>query len=497
QIMVDIGRRSRSQPVDDVTESELHRLLGCMLEKAYTSRLLTDLPNSSPLSGSGGSEAAAALLASSNCRELIELDYKLHGCLDNTDGQLCDTYPPYLFLPSSCLRRRPEQELAYPDDFYAVCKSASKARVRGRFPAPALMFEGKLVCRSSALSAWPEAYSRSAIGVVSSWFSSMSVGRKSTPNSMAPTSGESEAADSESVASATGISSNSFFDRTRGKDMALLDCLRVRQIVDLTVEAKFYKYRVPLPLSSTEKIDKRGRYKDYKLCVIPYPGCEFFRVWSIGHGLSMSGVHFAWHNPSVTAQLRFDDQLPLCAVDIDWQRYRDWDLTRLTANYMRLLLGYLVEFPDDGGIMLHCVSGWDRTPMFISLLRCLLWSEGLCHASLSAMQLLYLTLAYDWFLFGHRLPDRMQKDECVLHYCFHFLHSVSRDRHLSMLRWYPHLQKPQQQQQPQQLTDRTVRLRQLCDIFFSAYSNAEKRRAAALAAANSASADQFNGSQLR
>uniref|UniRef100_A0A1I8G240 ferroxidase n=1 Tax=Macrostomum lignano TaxID=282301 RepID=A0A1I8G240_9PLAT len=91
----------------------------------------------------------------------------------------------------------------------------------------------------------------------------------------------------------------------------------------------------------------------------------------------------------------------------------------------------------------------------------------------------------------------MQKDECVLHYCFHFLHSVSRDRHLSMLRWYPHLQKPQQQQQPQQLTDRTVRLRQLCDIFFSAYSNAEKRRAAALAAANSASADQFNGSQLR
>uniref|UniRef100_A0A1I8FV59 ferroxidase n=1 Tax=Macrostomum lignano TaxID=282301 RepID=A0A1I8FV59_9PLAT len=70
----------------------------------------------------------------------------------------------------------------------------------------------------------------------------------------------------------------------------------------------------------------------------------------------------------------------------------------------------------------------------------------------------------------------MQKDECVLHYCFTFCTLVSRDPHLSMLRWYPHLQKPQQQQQPQQLADRTVRLRQLCDIFFSAYSNAENRR---------------------
>jgi len=52
------------------------------------------------------------------------------------------------------------------------------------------------------------------------------------------------------------------------------------------------------------------------------------------------------------------------------------------------------------GILVHCISGWDRTPLFVSLIRLSLWAEGLIHESLSAAEILYLTIAYDWFLFG-------------------------------------------------------------------------------------------------
>ena len=54
----------------------------------------------------------------------------------------------------------------------------------------------------------------------------------------------------------------------------------------------------------------------------------------------------------------------------------------------------------DGGILVHCISGWDRTPLFISLLRLSLWADAVIHRSLSPLEILYLTIAYDWFLFG-------------------------------------------------------------------------------------------------
>ena len=56
-------------------------------------------------------------------------------------------------------------------------------------------------------------------------------------------------------------------------------------------------------------------------------------------------------------------------------------------------------------------AAWDRTPLFVSLLRMLLWADGLAHASLDAAQLLYLTIAYDWLLFSHQLSDRLAKGQ--------------------------------------------------------------------------------------
>ena len=36
------------------------------------------------------------------------------------------------------------------------------------------------------------------------------------------------------------------------------------------------------------------------------------------------------------------------------------------------------HFAVDGGILVHCISGWDRTPLFISLLRLSLWAVSIC-----------------------------------------------------------------------------------------------------------------------
>lgn len=80
---------------------------------------------------------------------------------------------------------------------------------------------------------------------------------------------------------------------------------------------------------------------------------------------------------------------------------------------------------DDSGLLVHCISGWDRTPLFISLLRLSLWADSLIHSSLNEFEILYLTLAYDWYLFGHHLSNRLYKKEEIMAFCFDFLRYIA------------------------------------------------------------------------
>ncbi|XP_069418126.1 phosphatidylinositol-3,5-bisphosphate 3-phosphatase MTMR14 isoform X5 [Ovis canadensis] len=106
---------------------------------------------------------------------------------------------------------------------------------------------------------------------------------------------------------------------------------------------------------------------------------------------------------------------------------KSWDLVQQTQNYLKLLLS-IINNDDDSGLLVHCISGWDRTPLFISLLRLSLWADGLIHASLKPTEILYLTVAYDWFLFGHMLVDRLSKGEEIFFFCFNFLkHIISEE----------------------------------------------------------------------
>jgi len=73
-------------------------------------------------------------------------------------------------------------------------------------------------------------------------------------------------------------------------------------------------------------------------------------------------------------------------------------------------------------------AGWDRTPLFISLLRISLWADGVIHTTLDSYQLLYYTIAYDWMLFGHDLADRLNKGEEILFFCFDFLKYIENEQ---------------------------------------------------------------------
>ncbi|KAM7402754.1 hypothetical protein PAMP_017967 [Pampus punctatissimus] len=196
------------------------------------------------------------------------------------------------------------------------------------------------------------------------------------------------------------------FDKVRGHDIKLLRYLSVRYICDLMVENK--KVKFGLNVTSSEKVDKAQRYADFTLLSVPYPGCEFFKEYK-DRDYTAEGLVFNWNQDYVDAPLT----IPVCFtqnLNIDWTQYQSWDLVEQTQNYLKLLL-HIINSDDESGLLVHCISGWDRTPLFVSLLRLSLWADGAVHASLEPAEILYLTIAYDWFLFGHMLPDRLSKGE--------------------------------------------------------------------------------------
>ncbi|CAC5381659.1 MTMR14 [Mytilus coruscus] len=253
-----------------------------------------------------------------------------------------------------------------------LIKQARYARCRSRFAVPVIMYEGKHVCRSATLASGAEMYGRSGLDFLFSG-PEASLGPMSSPEEEEP--------------------ELQMFDRLRGQDKKLLRNLSVKYICDLMVEKK--KVKFGMNITSSEKVDKENRYADFHILTTPYPVLDV---------------------P--------DDPL-FAQLGLDWKKYRNWDIMQLTQNYLLLLLHILKE--GDSGLLVHCISGWDRTPMFISLLRLSLWADGIIHASLTPTEILYLTLAYDWYLFGHNLPDRVHKGEEILFFCFNFLTHIASD----------------------------------------------------------------------
>ncbi|EGD74505.1 hypothetical protein PTSG_05869 [Salpingoeca rosetta] len=205
----------------------------------------------------------------------------------------------------------------------------------------------------------------------------------------------------------------------RSADIQLLDALNVKWIFDLMVENRKLKYRYYV--SSSEKADAERRYDRFSIVAVPYPGVEDFAHCEADE-FDAFGKRIDWTNPRFDADVSIPYQPS--AINIDYEQYRTWNLGEITANYMKLLV-HLIATGTGEGLLLHCISGWDRTPLFTSLLRLSLWADGVSHASLSAEEALYLTVAYDWVLFGHQLSTRLSKHEAIFFFCFDFLQHLA------------------------------------------------------------------------
>uniref|UniRef100_A0A8C2WHL6 Myotubularin related protein 14 n=1 Tax=Cyclopterus lumpus TaxID=8103 RepID=A0A8C2WHL6_CYCLU len=340
------------------------------------------------------------------CLELFARDYK-YSIIHNSNGEVCGHYPQQIvFLEYECtdVERDRFESTVQIGKLQDLVNRSKLARCRGRFVCPVILYNGKHICRSSTLAGWGELYGRTGYNYIFS--------------------GGTDDAESEEVPeddSAVRNGDSQLFDKVRGLDIKLLRYLSVRYICDLMVENK--KVKFGLNVTSSEKADKVQRYADFTLLSVPYPGCEFFKDYK-DRDYTAEGLVFNWNQDYVDAPLT----IPMCFtqnLNIDWTRYQSWDLVEQTQNYLKLLL-HIINSDDESGLLVHCISGWDRTPLFVSLLRLSLWADGAVHASLEPAEILYLTIAYDWFLFGHMLPDRLSKGEEIFFFCFNFLkHIVS------------------------------------------------------------------------
>ena len=395
------------------------------------------------------------------CFELCNRD-NVCTTLRNAKGMLCSTYPGKMIIP---IKQRSEdtadglleQTSVVSPEFHDLVIKGRFARTRGRFPVPVLLIGGKFVCRSSTLARSPEIYTRTGYQYLMQGEATSQVendrtkvkkdeatdsksvhddinGAHEPKNGMLPSmkqlsNGNGLVAKHKLMQSSiqpvngTGQNTEWLLDKMRNTDIDILNELRVNVICDLMVENKKVKYG--LNVTSSEKVDRQNRYRGFHLLSIPYPGCEFFADYSQNNYRGV-GLKFDWKQNFVDAELQIPENIAKLH-EAQWKDYMEWDLITLTQNYLKLILQCLV-CPSSTGILLHCISGWDRTPLFISLLRLSLWADGLIHQSLNAEEIVYLTLAYDWLLFSHQFSDRIYKNEEIMHFCFEFLKDMtSRD----------------------------------------------------------------------
>nr|XP_037271553.1 myotubularin-related protein 14-like isoform X1 [Rhipicephalus microplus] len=392
------------------------------------------------------------------CEDLFAKDY-VFKVIENEQGSMSSTYPNRIILlehPIGSQNHDTSPRLAggltsLPDvqDLREQIQKARIARCRTRFPVPVILYEGKHICRSATLAGGAEIYSRSGFDFLFSDKRSTE-NRRNVDNGNMRASNNTEPLQPHSIglpsdyadteANATVAATESLaedenfidlakdnappataghwplFSTLRMEDIRLLRLLSVDHICDFMVENKKVKFF--LKVTSSEKVDKENRYNGFTIYNLPYPGCEFFKHYR-DNDYSGEGLIYDWDQHFVNAPLNIPDDAITSQLNIDWTMYKTWDVVVLTRNYLKLLLKY--TFDGTSGLLVHCISGWDRTPLFISLLRLSLWADNKIHPNLSPLEMAYLTVAYDWFLFCHDLRDRLSKGEEIFYFCFNML----------------------------------------------------------------------------
>ncbi|CAG0880272.1 unnamed protein product [Cyprideis torosa] len=367
-------------------------------------------------------------------QESLALFERDHECmiLPNSKEELCSSYPSSIIIPIS-EKQRPniraplsKEDLTVLQDTVSLSRTA---RCRSRFPMPVILYNGKYICRSATLAGGPEIYGRWTMDFFfgnAAAAASYARAREMTElESVRDYSDETQQALAREFLSVDELSPMAVprerwvhMDQVRMADIRLLRLLGVTCIADCMVQKKFVKFNVYI--TSSEKIDKEGRYRNFQILATPYPGVEYFDQFQ-KKGYNAHVMKLNWFRQDVNVEL----DVPLherCyrRLGVRWSEYRTWDMVMLTGNYLRLYLASIMD-ETKGGFLIHCISGWDRTPLFASLIRLSLWADGLIHCSLNALEIVHLTLAYDWYLFGHLLHHRLALKQEILFFNFYFL----------------------------------------------------------------------------
>ena len=212
------------------------------------------------------------------------------------------------------------------------------------------MYRGKYICRSATLSGGPEIYTRSGFDYLFCGVDNSSVKSPTALDEDAYEAQESSLNQDESTFSEE--KNWQLFDRVRSQDIKLLKTLNVGTIIDFMVEKKKVKFL--MNVTSSEKVDKEKRYQDFRIISLPYPGCEFFREFR-DNNYSGEGLIFDWSHKSVDAEICVPEDSILSQINIDWEKYKNWDLVQITQSYMKLMLKYLQD--SSSGLLIHCISG--------------------------------------------------------------------------------------------------------------------------------------------
>ncbi|CAF3437662.1 unnamed protein product [Rotaria sp. Silwood1] len=336
-----------------------------------------------------------------NVRTLFEQDYVCQ-YISNANGELSLAYPHQIIMPIIDKWSEVQTPKITPSiNIRDRCAQSRFARCRSRLVVPTLFINGKYICRSATLSSWGEIYPRMSIDLL------VDAGNRSFAQPMADI--DNTFNDIEQPQQRT------IFDKLRGADIDLLNIFDIGSIVNLMVQEKNILFG--MKITASEKLDKHDRYRTFQMILLPYPGCEHFREVAV----QKHNVEFMFYDWSLSKNDAIIE-VPIylsSRVDTDWLFWRSWNTIHLTQNYLQVLLRHLET--DKRGMLIHCLSGWDRTPLFISLLRLSLWADGFIHQSLTVEEILYLTLAYDWYLFGHNLPERLSHGEEILYFTFMIL----------------------------------------------------------------------------
>ncbi|KAJ3437685.1 myotubularin-related protein [Anaeramoeba flamelloides] len=328
-----------------------------------------------------------------------------------------------------------QKELKHP--LFSTLLISRDARCRKRFPIEFCYVLNKSLCRSSTLSKGIELMftgKKNPLKTLSGFVPHTSTRKKKKIRNKDPEiqliqNGKKEILKEikKNVENKKEKFNEGTIPEVRLVDIALMQKVwKIKYIVDLMVEIKKEKYK--LIVSSSEKGDSYDRYSTFSVNSMPYPGVELFGEFQ-KNGYNGEGVIYDWDDPINTATLKIDPKLlkfPLLKK-INFQNYRKWDIIKLTQNYMKVILTMVSDPRKNTGLDIHCLSGWDRTPLFCSLARMSLWADGLIHQSLSPLQFLYLVVGYDWLLFAHKLNDRVKNGYEIFHFCFYFLQFIQND----------------------------------------------------------------------